>query len=211
MGIEPDRDGKNITRRLIEREKKMEKGFKITFTSKPKGLRFNTELSRDVNDKGIEYFQITMKNKSLILRPADYDKYDKTIFKVSHVAGEVVFIAAAALHNQAVKAGLVGDDFAEKVDAVWNKRKGCYECDLTGYNLSKIGHNIILPMEGGENPLLKLTIKPFVAYKEIKQTSPEGNWLEKDQSRFQPNGEDDIQVVEFEEIGSSVSDNYLEN
>lgn len=104
--------------------------YKMIFTEKPKGIRFNAHMSKKLDKKGVKYIQIgsTDDGNGIVIKPT-YDPSNAYALIGNKHAFQV---SAAALFNWADKKGLTG----KRVDGEWDDEEDTYI-----FNVSSISDN----------------------------------------------------------------------
>jgi hypothetical protein len=146
--------------------------FQVKFIDNPKGLRFNSAMSRHISTQGIQYIRVELGRFGLTLIPALQDDANTKVHKVLF-SGEVAQIASADLYNVFSKRGLTN----EKVVGEWRGNK--YAFDLTPKLLGSEYRNFVagagrtmpniatapkirLPLIPGLEPVRMHTSKPEI-------------------------------------------------
>ena len=103
--------------------------LRITFTSKPKGLRLNTTLTMHIQNKGYDYVQIGVTENELVLKPS---KTKEQSFKLT-VNKKSAQICATSIGNWAQENGFMG----AKIVGEYNEQDGIYTFPLSAAEVPK--------------------------------------------------------------------------
>ncbi|MGE5652903.1 MAG: hypothetical protein ACM3ZQ_01360 [Bacillota bacterium] len=97
--------------------------FKITFTDKPKGVRFNAALTKTLIDGSVSHLKIGVSEGSFIIKPVAEDE-DGFKLIANKNSGQV---CSAVIGDWATQLGLL----KKRVSGIWNAEVQQYEFDLT--------------------------------------------------------------------------------
>ena len=96
--------------------------YRITFTDKPKGVRFNAAFTKHLVAKEVQYLQIGVEKDVLLVNPIAERKNNFKLI-VNKNSGQV---CSTAIGNWAKTQGLV----RQRVNGVWNSERELYEFSL---------------------------------------------------------------------------------
>jgi hypothetical protein len=97
--------------------------FKVTFTDKPKGVRFNAAFTKKLLEANVKYLRIGIDNDRFVVKPvSENDEGFKLIANKN--SGQV---CSAVIGDWAMEQGLL----KKRVRGQWNEEKDQYEFDLT--------------------------------------------------------------------------------
>ncbi len=111
------------------RQAKKDDTMKLTFTARPKGVRFNAVLTRHMKEKNIEYVQFGTANNKLFIKPST-DADSRTTFKMT-ISGKSssAQVCASAVGVYGAENGLL----KQNIEGVYDQKTGLYEFDLSEY------------------------------------------------------------------------------
>jgi hypothetical protein len=96
--------------------------FRITFTVKPRGVRFNAPLTRKFAADNVEYVKIGMDGNTLVIMPSTKENGLKVI-GVSKGSNAQVCSSPVGLYGESLT--------AKNFSGIYNETTGMYEFDLT--------------------------------------------------------------------------------
>ena len=97
--------------------------FKITYTDKPKGVRFNAALTKTLIDDNVTHLKIGVSEGVFVIKPVAEDE-DGFKLIANKNSGQV---CSAVIGDWAMQLGLL----KKRVCGVWNTELQQYEFDLT--------------------------------------------------------------------------------